>query len=359
MNRTLILAGGGHAHLFAVHALLKEKVDFRIILISPSRYQYYSGMFSGFTEGIYGEKDIRIDLKDLCERADITFIQDQVVSFDPTVKKVQCSRGQPVLFDAVSFDIGSVSEIGSSIQDHIIPIRPNYLFTERIENIKRSPKPVVVGGGAAGVELALSMLAWRKNHAEQKNVTLVTSSKLLHSFGVCTSKKIKRIATSKSLHVIKEEKVTDITSSHVHTDKQNSLEHTGVLWLTGANSSDLFEDAGMTTDDSGFLLVNNYLQGEDCPFVFGAGDCVTINKHRSLPKNGVYAVRQAPVLWENIKEYLNGGELNEFIPQKRYVAILSTGNKQALFTYGNFSVHSSLAWKLKHFIDGKFIRKFK
>ncbi|MFZ3579545.1 FAD-dependent oxidoreductase [Virgibacillus sp. DJP39] len=359
MNRTLVLVGGGHAHLFAVRVLLQEKTDFHIILISPSRYQYYSGMFSGFAEGLYGEKDIRIDLKDLCERANVTFIQDQVVSFNPSVKNAQCGRGQSVSFDAISFDIGSESEISSSFQDYVIPIRPNYLFTVHIENIKRSPMPVVVGAGAAGVELALSMLAWRKKHAEQKNVTLITSSELLRSFGFLTSKKIQRIASLKSLHVIEGEKVTDITSSHVYTDKQNSLEHTGVLWLTGAKSFDLFEEADMTTDDSGFLLVNDYLQSPDCPFVFGAGDCVSIKTNRSLPKNGVYAVRQAPVLWGNIKKYLNERGMEVFKPQNKYVAILSTGNKEALFTYGRFSVHSRLAWKLKHLIDGKFIRKFK
>ena len=115
----------------------------------------------------------------------------------------------------------------------------------------------------------------------------------------------------------------------------------------------------LSTDDEGFLLVNDYLQSVDNPFVFGAGDCVSIKKYSRLSKNGVNAVRQGPILWDNIKSYMNGKELREFKPQKKYVAILSTVKKQALFTYGRFSIHSRLAWRLKHYIDDNFIKKFK
>lgn len=351
--KTLILVGGGHAHLIAVHAFLKEKVDFHIVLISPSRYQYYSGMFSGFAEGLYDEEDIRIDLKDLCQRANIAFIKDKMVRFDPDNKKVYCSAGQSFSFDAISFDIGSKSKMNPPV----LPIKPNYLFPEHMENLRRSPMPVIVGGGAAGVELAFSMLAWRKKHLEQKDVTLISSSKLLPSFGSITSKKIQQIAHLKGLQIIVGEKVTDITSSHVCTDMQKSLEHTGVLWLTGTKPFDLFEK--VTTDDKNFLIVNDYLQSVDYPFVFGAGDCVSINTYSRLPKNGINAVRQGSILWDNVKSYMVGERLKIFKPQKRYVAILSTGNKKALFTYGRFSVHSRLAWKVKHYIDHKFMKRFK
>lgn len=43
-------------------------------------------------------------------------------------------------------------------------MKPNYLFPVHIEDIKKLPMPNVIGGGAAGIELALSILAWRKKH---------------------------------------------------------------------------------------------------------------------------------------------------------------------------------------------------
>ena len=357
--KKVILVGGGHAHLYALHTLLKEKIDLNVVLISASRYQYYSGMFSGYTEGIYEEEDIRIDLKDLTTRANVSFVQDEVVNFNTKKKKVYCSSGKSLSYDVISFDIGSNTEMNHSFYSNIIPIKPNYLFPEHIDELKKSSNPIVVGGGAAGVELALTMLAWREKHITHQGITLISSSSLLQSFGTSTSNKITQIAKRKGLQIFEEEKVQGVTSTYVQTDKEKKLKHTGVLWLTGAKSFDLFKDANISTDGSGFLKVNTCLQNDAYPFVFGAGDCISINKNSELPKNGVYAIRQAPILWRNIKKYLNGEELDVFKPQKKYIAILSTGKKEALFIYGRFSFHSRIAWFLKHYIDCKFIKKFK
>ncbi|MGD6794696.1 hypothetical protein [Metabacillus indicus] len=80
----VLLIGGGHAHLSILRSIIKEEKSkkYHITMISPSRYQYYSGMFSGFTEGIYSEEDIRIDIEDLCKIASVTFIKDTVLSID-------------------------------------------------------------------------------------------------------------------------------------------------------------------------------------------------------------------------------------------------------------------------------------
>jgi hypothetical protein len=45
--------------------------------------------------------------------------------------------------------------------------------------------------------------------------------------------------------------------------------------------------------------------------------------HPALPKNGVYAVRQGPVLWNNLKCFIYGESCETFKPQKKYLATLS------------------------------------
>jgi NADH dehydrogenase FAD-containing subunit len=101
------------------------------------------------------------------------------------------------------------------------------------------------------------------------------------------------------------------------------------------------------------MLVNYTLQSATYPFIFGAGDCVSLNEYQALPKNGVYAVRQCPMLWENIKRRINGNSLLSFKPQKKFVSILSTGNKSPLFTYGKVAIKGSWAWRLKNKIDSQ------
>lgn len=105
------------------------------------------------------------------------------------------------------------------------------------------------------------------------------------------------------------------------------------------------------------MLVNEALQSVRYPSLFGAGDCVSMEQ-RPVPKNGVYAIRQAPVLWENLKRMNRGASLCSFRPQRKYMAILSTGHKEGLLSYGNLAVHHRLCFHLKHYIDSKFISKY-
>ena len=53
----------------------------------------------------------------------------------------------------------------------------------------------------------------------------------------------------------------------------------------------------------GGLRVNEYLQSVDHPEVFGGGDCIYF-EDRPMDKVGVYAVRENPVLYHNLKAAL-------------------------------------------------------
>src|SRR5690606_18572517 len=122
----------------------------------------YSGMFSGFAEGLYEMEDIRLDLERLSESARVEFIADRIVAIDPAAKKLTGSNGSVYDYDLVSFDIGSDDSIPEKMKQPISPNKPNYLFPEQLLEIRKSAQPVIIGGGAAGVELAFSIQAWRQ-----------------------------------------------------------------------------------------------------------------------------------------------------------------------------------------------------
>jgi pyridine nucleotide-disulfide oxidoreductase family protein len=358
--KTILLIGGGHAHLHCLRQYSKERASaYRVMLISPSAFQYYSGMFSGFTEGLYDEEEIRADLRKLCEEAGAEFIQDTVVSMAPDSRQVFTSDGRPFTYDAVSFDIGSQIGVPAEFEPYVLNIKPNFHFTDSIRAFRASPYPVIVGGGASGVELALSILSWRKKQQLEGNVTLISSSPLLASYGKAASAKMDTIASQKGLTYHINETVEQIDEQTVVTNSGRTVPHSLVLWLTGPAAPLLFRQTNITHDSSGFLAVNDYLQSVHHPSVFGAGDCVTMQAFPSLPKNGVYAVRQGPVLWENIQKFLSGVPLRPFQPQKRFLSILSTGRREGLLSYGGLAVHGHLPWKMKHFIDERFMKPYK
>ncbi|TWT07994.1 pyridine nucleotide-disulfide oxidoreductase [Planococcus sp. CPCC 101016] len=357
--KTLILVGGGHAHLHCLEQLKeKQPKNFRIVLISPSSYQYYSGMFSGYTEGFYNLEEIRINLKKLCEKIGVKFIEDEIISVHADMRKLTGKNGTEYHYDLVSFDIGSRADLPTSIKDRASSIKPNYRFAEQLQRIRSSTHPVVVGGGASGVELAFSILAWRKQQNLPENVLLFSSTSLLSGQGDAASKKIEAIASRKALSFYTGVSVRTIAGSRLLLSTGQFYPQSDVLWLTGPKSSDLFRHSGLPTDDSGYLLVNDALQSVKHPEIFGAGDCINIDRYPSLPKNGVYAVRQGPILWTNLNKCLSEDKLNVFNPQKRYVSILSTGGGEAFLSYGTCVIHGKIPWKLKRRIDRKFMKRY-
>ncbi|WP_347862905.1 FAD-dependent oxidoreductase [Salimicrobium sp. PL1-032A] len=220
--KRLLLIGGGHANVYILDALRREKVDMEVTMISPSRYQYYSGMFSGFTEGLYDEEDIRIDLLSLAEAGGCTFIEGEVTRVDPDRKEVIAGE-EAIHFDFASFDTGSLVREAEHLQEGVYSVKPNHVFPGNIDYLKRTREPVIVGGGAAGVELALSMLAWRKKHQVHQRVTLLHSSRLLEEFGDKASRKAERIAAEKGLSVITGERVTGVGREDLWTDRAAAL----------------------------------------------------------------------------------------------------------------------------------------
>ncbi|ANU23302.1 FAD-dependent oxidoreductase [Planococcus donghaensis] len=358
--KTLVLVGGGHAHLHCLEQLKKDsQKDWRILLISPSPYQYYSGMFSGYTEGVYNLDEIRIDLKKLCQSIGVEFNEDAITAIDANAQEMMGSNGAVYTYDVVSFDIGSQTAIPKAIENYALSIKPNYRFPEQLVKMRESSHPIVVGGGASGVELAFSILSWRKQHQLSANIALFSSTALLMSQGTAASKKIESIAAQKRLPFYSGTGIESVDENSVTTSAGDNHPQSAVLWLTGPKSFDLFQSSGLTTDEDGYLLVNEMLQNNQHPEIFGAGDCVTIDQYPALAKNGVYAVRQGPILWENIKKSLTKGQLVRFTPQKRYISILSTGDGEAFLSYGSQLFHGKIPWKIKQYIDRKFMKKYK
>ncbi|NLP49985.1 FAD-dependent oxidoreductase [Bacillus sp. RO1] len=356
---SIVLVGGGHAHLKCLLDKRKKPLpDQNIYLISPDRYQYYSGMFSGYTEGLYSIDEIRIDIKAMSEKAGVTFIEDKVTEVSVSDKTILTKTGASIPFSVVSFDTGSFVEGPSSFKDYLVQIKPNYLFANKMKEYREVEFPVVVGGGSSGVEIALAITAWRKKNRYPSNVALITSSKLLPSSSGKASKLIRKITLQKELTVIENDSVANMDGSHVITKNGRSLPHSRVLWLTGPSSPDIFKRSSLPCDGNGFLLIEKTLQAKGLPFIFGAGDCITLEAFPDLPKNGVYAVRQAELLWNNITSYLNGEECSTFTPQRHFLSLLSTGNKEALLQYGHFTAHNKLSWKLKNKIDTDYMKKY-
>ena len=98
-----------------------------------------------------------------------------------------------------------------------------------------------------------------------------------------------------------------------------------MIWSTGAGASDFLGQLQLATDEKGFLVTHPTLQSITTPHVFAVGDAGTISTSPT-PKAGVYAVRQGPILWENIQRSLVDAPLVHYRPQRSFLQLLNTGD---------------------------------
>ena len=73
---------------------------------------------------------------------------------------------------------------------------------------------------------------------------------------------------------------------------------------------------------------------------------------------GVYAVREAPILFRNLKASLAGTNLVTFKPQKRYLLIFNLGDGTGIFVRSGLVWKGKLAFFIKNRIDKGFMSKF-
>lgn len=78
-----------------------------------------------------------------------------------------------------------------------------------------------------------------------------------------------------------------------------------------------------------------------------------------LPKAGVYAVREGPVLAHNLRAALGGGDPSRFRPQSSFLSLLNTADGKALLRWKALVSHSRPAWWLKDSIDRRFLERYR
>jgi len=73
----------------------------------------------------------------------------------------------------------------------------------------------------------------------------------------------------------------------------------------------------------------------------------------------VFAVKAAPVLAANLRAALQGAPLTRFKPQRRFLALISTGERHAVGVWNGFAWQGRWAWRWKDRIDRRFVARYR
>ena len=362
--RDLVLIGGGHTHSLVTKMFAMEPIPgARLTLISDVSYAPYSGMLPSQISGYYSYDESHIDLRRLAGFAGAQFILARVKGIDIEKKLVHFEEDRPPIeYDLAGLNIGITPSTGGiKGVEHAIRVKPVPQFLLRWEKIAASFEEhqdqvlTIVGGGAGGVELAfaarakLGALARIRLFHRSAEIMPTHNSKVRQLITAELERQGVELLTSQPISEIKADGVLTQAGDFHHSD------HT--LVLTHASPASWLRETGLELDEKGFVKVNNYLQTLSHPDLFATGD-IASQVGYSHPKSGVFAVRHAKPLFENLKRHFRGKSLKRYRPQKNFLGVIGTADGRGIGSRKFLASHSKAMWLLRDWIDRRFMNKF-
>lgn len=373
----VVLIGGGHAHVEVIrrYGMLKNP-PFQLTLISDTPMASYSGMLPGVVATHYEKAQAHIDLGHLCLRSGVRFISGSVANVDIKKRQITISGDRPTIgYESVSFDIGARPNIPDlpGIENLSIPVKPVDFFLQKIDELDRSISKasadnpiriVIMGGGVAGCELALALnYRWSRESRliGRYRIKVVESEPSILS-------SLPSKARRAMIHILRRFQTQIASNMHLERFDQEkkslifnqgaTVEADSIFWTTTAIGHPWLRQTGLQLDEKGFILVKPTLETLTQEGVYAVGDVASLPGNMQRPKAGVFAVRQGPILFENLWRRFRGLPAVRYRPQKHHLALISLGAKRALAVRGQFTWQSKYIWRWKDHIDKRFMEKF-
>ena len=262
-SKNLLLAGGGHSHALLLKRWAmwpKRRPHNSITLVSRSSTALYSGMVPGLIAGLYERDELTIDLRQLCDRAGVAFVQAEITGLDPEQKCLKLCDRPALRFDLLSLNVGAVSR-PSALGIPIKPLEVSLDFLESENPI--DPKPLrVIGAGAAGLEVVLAL----RRRWPQRALQLQQHPGQLDP-------ELQQILRQAGITLV-DDSTHPVEPSLLCTGTQ------GPAWLSATT---------LPLDHDGRILTDQYLRVNGCPSVFASGDCAVISTAPRPASVGLYA----------------------------------------------------------------------
>lgn len=348
----LLLVGAGHAHLGVLRQWSSgQRPPGRIALISEEPNAWYSGMLPGLLAGRYRPEQCRVPLQGACAAAGVTLLIGKVVRLTPVSNSVELADGRCLSAPWLSLNTGSQPRPPRGKPDGmaLLPVKPFAAFLAGWAQWSKAPQPLaILGGGAAGVELALALAP------QVPALTLLSAGQLLA--GHPASLRLRALRHLAEAGVTVQE---GIAVDAIHGDALVAGDK--VVWCgqrvilaTGASPLPWLSASGIACDERGFIAISATLQSLSNPSIFAAGDCASL---ADTPHNGVYAVRQGPILASNLSAALQDRPLRRFVPQRHALALLADGQGGALMSWAGVTGEGALLGWWKDRLDRRFIHR--
>lgn len=377
--KNIVLLGLGHTHAHVVKQWAHASIPgARLYAISNFLQATYSGMLPGVLAGDYQAQQMQIDLVHLCHAAGVRLINEDLLSVNRKQRQLSFASGRRLNYDVLSVAVGSQPPLLPGMKPSgttgatCFSIKPMQTFLPRLDaaiaNVLAEPRSsgspisiVVIGGGLGSLEVAMCLPKRLNSHGitEQDFRMTVVSGSANPPEGCLdsTRKQVQKVLADRGVQLLRSAKATGWSEGVLQLEDGAQLEADLAIYVGAGNASPVTRLLDVSLDSRDCILTNNCLQSVDDPLIWAAGDCGSI-QDENVPKAGVYAVRQGPVIWENVQRFLSQRPLESYRPQSDFLKLINAGNGTAIGQWKWWSFQGQWAWRLKDHIDTNFMAMY-
>ncbi|XP_064572662.1 ferroptosis suppressor protein 1 isoform X1 [Zonotrichia leucophrys gambelii] len=328
----VVVVGGGFGGTAAASLLQSWAVPFVLVDVRDAFHHNVAALRAAVESGFAKKTFISYSVT-----FGDSFRQGKVVAIDPERQQVVLSDGEELHYSHLILATGSDGPFPGKFNQVIDMESAIQTYEDMVKEVEKSQRILVVGGGAAGVEMAAEI----KTEYPDKEVTLIHSKTALADVELLPSVRqvVKEILLRKGVRlmlagnhslakvcdpglcVATGEKVSDIENLRpnqfqkdmvVRTERGTEVVVDMVVLCTGIkiNSSAYAAAFGDKMASNGALKVNKHLQVEGYENIYAIGDCADLKE----PKMAYHAGLHANIAVTNIINSLTQKPLKTYEP---------------------------------------------
>lgn len=360
-----VLVGAGHAHLHLLHQSARlRRAGVRLTLIAPPRF-HYSGLATGVLSGALPPQAAVIDVAALARTMGVNYRAGRVTALDRPGRRLLLESGDSLSFDAASFNVGSEASAPPVVRPEagVWSVKPlDRLFGLRAAleaAVCRGSGPqtvVIAGGGQTGFEVAAAVAGLMDRLGLPPHVFLASRGAPAWAPPKAL-RRLRQVLCDRGVTVV-EASVVERGPDYCRLADGQRLPCDHLVWAAGLRPPAPIASLGLPLSVDSRLRVTPSLCSVADETIFGVGDCAVLD-HAPRPTAGVFGVRAAPVLLNNLAALADGRPVRRFDPQRTWLSIMDLGDDRGLAIRGGLWSLGRPALRLKRYLDLGFVRRMR
>jgi NADH dehydrogenase len=349
----IVILGAGYAGLRAALDLAEARAETpqikQVVLVDRNDYHQVVTWLHQVAAAAMEPERARLPLRKVLPKQGLNVLQAEVTGLKLANNRVVTSAGE-LEYDRLLIALGSETLWPDipGLREHAWPLRwwPEAVAlrkhiaqqyqqaaatTDQAER-RRLMTIAVVGGGYTGIQLAGELAHWTPELADQHKLPITAirlllieaRDRLLPEGDAEMAAKAAQILQRKGVEVRLAAPLKQVEADQITVDGQPIPLGT-LVWAGGVRPAQLLADAGLPTE-RGRIKVNKFLQVEDHPSIFVAGDSsLYYDEGKPLPATAAHALRQGGYVADVLLAQAQGKSFDPYEPTKLGILVAVGG----------------------------------